>query len=306
MRLFPSKSLISIWILLTFISTAYADESAVDTANDLNALYKRTADCDHGEPSYYCSGLILRGQLFRKEITEPWYLRSDSDSGSFSYIRSDVTALKGLPLYFTAITGYILTPLDEVQSKNQYAYKPACFIPWDGFTFGTASCHQSMTIDDTCTNLGIVTLSQFFAKYLDSDPSAFAPNTSGQHACSFSPDYDGFKLGISVDKYIYRDHPELGLAEGDDSEAYNEMVIGSWPKDKVSADHVPLKAIFITINDGGLFAKKVDNYDNPVSAAFAAADAYKKATNRDIAVVTLDVRKMHAGETDIFSPAIRP
>lgn len=309
MNLNAPKALLVAYILIhhIFLSAAYADDAATTTVvNELNALYNKTDGCADGKADYYCSGIILTGQRFTKDRTTPWYFTSNKLPGSFSYIRSDITPSKGYSLYFTAITGYILTPLDEVKNKNQFAYQPQCFFAWDGYTHGSDDCNGTDTSSGMCSNEGIVTLNQFLDKYVDAH---FEPGTAGSKQCSFSMAADEFKVAMEVEKYLYRLHPEIGYYSGDKDPYYNEFLITPWTAGQVPENQVPIKAFFIAINDGGLYNNEnnVDaDYPDPTAAVFNIADAYKQATNLDIPVVTIDIAKLQAGAANVFAPAVRP
>jgi hypothetical protein len=317
------KSIVAsvICVLVGILSPAYAldaNSNAKDVADKLNELYSHTQPCANDEPAYYCSGIIIHGQVVpvkdeNENLLPSWYLPAYRNVGSFSYLRADITPHTGEPIWVN--TGYILTPLDDVGSTKEFNYKVDCAYPGDGGSFGDAeeSCHFSVE------ELPGVTVESTDIKTVDDYISKFFSN-AGAGAWSFSllgfqADKDGFDLAMQLHKYVYKDHfnnASKAVCHNNRCRDHNELIISSWDKNKISAEQVPLIAFFAIINDNqnpffeGTGRTSTSNEE--MEQLFKDADDYSKAAHfaRSIPVVTIDMAKLRNGEPDVFAPAVRP
>lgn len=307
--------------LLANISPAYAldaNSNAKDVADKLNELYSRTLPCANDEPAYYCSGIVIHGQVVpvkdeNENLLPSWYLPAYRSVGSFSYLRADITPHTGEPIWVN--TGFILTPLDEVQSVREYNYKVFCAYPGDGGSFGDAeeSCHFSVE------ELPGVTVESTDIKTVDDYIRKFFSN-AGAGAWSFSllgfqADKDGFDLAMQLHKYVYKDHFQKAshsICVGNRCRDHNELIISAWDKDKISAEQVPVIAFFAIINDdqNPFFegTGRTSTSNEEMEQLFKDADDYSKAAHfaRSIPVVTIDMAKLRSGASDVFAQAVRP
>ena len=235
----------------------------ITVADELNALYNNTDGCVNGESDFYCSGIILHAETFTSD--EPWYLPSDRDVGSFSYIRHDIVSHIGQPIWnVSQNTGYILAPQEEILRYNQYPYQVYCSYPMNGSTNGrlTHGCgdfpsHKMLPNTDysTCTSKGIYTASQYMDKYSSEETRGGIPIVAVDlKACSFSPNISEFKISMELSKYLQRDITKKTCLEyaftgnGDKCWTNNELIISTWPKEKVNVSQVPIKAFYVLIN----------------------------------------------------------
>ncbi len=301
-------------ILSLLSQSTYAEENiAASVSNELNQLYQRTTPCDKNEPAYYCSGIIIHGRLPDDDDLQPrWYLPADSNVGSFSYLRADITPQIGEPVYTN--TGFILTPIEELAEKNEFSYKLYCEYPGDGASVGNidSSCHFEPNDYLTVCRDEIKTVNDFTNKYLLNNPSHLTwEQLDG--VCSFLPDKDRFDLAMQIHKFIYKNNSDKTYCKDRTfCRVHNELIIGTWDINSVPDINVPILAFFAVINDTSnpMFAKSglTSTSDAEIERLFQDADAYSKATNyaRQIPVITLDMSKLRKGAKDIFAPAVRP
>jgi len=314
---------LSLLLLNSIFVVAYADDSKT-VADELNTLYNKTGGCSNGNPDFYCSGIILHAETL-SETDEPWYLPTTRDVGSFSYIRHDIVAHIGIPIWDVFLnTGYILTPPQELQNAKEYPYEVYCSYPVNAgsnsrLKYGCGDfklLHAKNTDYSNCASKGVSSIAQYMSKY---SKETVVPTQHGdmvvtqldQEACSFSPTAAGFKLSMDLSKYILRDNPEKICTEyATDREDFfcrtnNELIISTWPKEKVDASQVPIKAFFVLINDKPIYNNDVNE---ALRVAFKKSADYSAATHqsRHIPVVTIDINKLKDGSTDIFAPAVEP
>lgn len=308
-------------VLFAILSPAYAVEinaNAKDVADKLNELYNHTKPCDNNEPAYYCSGIIIHGQEIpvkddKDNLLPSWYLPSYRDVGSFSYLRADITPRTGEPIWVN--TGYILTPLDDLDANKQFHYKIYCAYAGDGASFDDAdvSCHFTLanTSDVMVDSKDIKTVDDYITKFFSNTPD----NEWQLYALAFQPDKNGFDLAMQIHKYVYKDHINnisKSICNEKRCRDHNELIISTWDKNKVNDVQVPIIAFFAIINDdqNPFFegTGRVSTSNAEMEQLFKDADAYSQATNfaRRIPVITIDMAKLRSGEKDVFAPAIRP
>lgn len=300
-------------IMFIVLPPAFADDNATVVADELNQLYQRITPCDNNEPAYYCSGIILHGQLVPDEDNPlpSWYLPGYRNIGSFSYLRADITSHVGEAVYIN--TGFILTPTDELEAKKEFTYKLYCEYPRDGGSVGDAdtSCHLKPDDFNTICGDEIQTVNDYVKKYFANLP----PDMSWEQVqgCSFLPEKDRFDLTMQLHKYIYTDNPDKTYCkESKYCRVHNELIISAWDIKNVPVVQVPILAFYAIINDTSNPMFKESGRTSTSKAEFEQlfkdADAYSKATNytRRIPVVTLDMSKLRSGAKDIFAPAVRP
>ena len=196
-------------ILFTMLSPTYAldlNANAKDVADKLNELYSNTKPCDKNEPAYYCSGIIIHGQEIpvkddNDKLLPSWYLRSYRNVGSFSYLRADITPRTGEPIWVN--TGFILTPLDDVDANKQFPYKIYCAYAGDGASFDDAdvSCHFNFlnSSDVMVESKEIKTVNDYLTKFFSNTPE----NEWQLYPLAFQPDKNGFDLAMQIHKYVY-------------------------------------------------------------------------------------------------------
>lgn len=310
-------------IFLTILQPVFAldlNANAKDVANKLNELYQRTKPCDNNEPAYYCSGIIIHGQEVPvkdqdNNFLPSWYLPSYRNIGSFSYLRADITPRTGEPIWVN--TGYILTPIDELEAAKQFPYKVYCEYPGDGSSYDglETSCYFSTTNSDgvTVSSSNIQSVDSYIQQFL------VHPHEDGWKLyttpLAFQPNKNDFDMAMELHQYIYKDHINnisKDVCNQDICRDHNELIISAWDKNEVDAVQVPIMAFFAIINDKeNPFFKgtgRISTSDAEMEQLFKDADAYSKATNytRRIPVITIDMTKLRKGDEDIFAPAIRP
>ena len=310
-------------IVLTISQSVFAldlNDNAKEVANKLNQLLQRTEPCDNNEPAFYCSGVIIHGQEFpvkddNNNLLPSWYLPSYRTVGSFSYLRADITPHSGEPIWVN--TGYILTPIDDLEKNKQFHYKVYCEYPADGSTYYDleTSCHFSTKNSSgaTITSKDIKTADDYVSQFL------VHPQEDDWRLYSiplaFQPNKNDFDMAMELHKYIYKDHINKiskDVCNQDICRDHNELIISAWDKNIVAAAQVPIMAFFAIINDDqNPFFKgtgRISTSDDEMEQLFKDADAYAKATNytRRIPVITIDMGKLRNGDKNVFSPAVRP
>ncbi len=300
-------------VLSFLLKSAYADDIATTAAEELNRLYQRTTPCDNNEPAYYCSGIIIHGQLApdKDNALPSWYLPGYRSIGSFSYLRADITSHVGEPIYIN--TGFILTPTDELEARNEFSYKLYCEYPGDGGSVGDvdSSCHFKSNNYLTICGDEIQTVNDFFKKYLNDSRNIIWEELDLD--CSFSPEKDRFDLAMQLHQFIYKDNLDKTYCKDHTfCRVHNELMISAWDIKNVPDVKVPILAFYAIINDTSnpMFAAsgRTSTSDAEMEQLFKDADAYSKATHytRQIPIVTLDMSKLRSGAKDIFAPAVRP
>lgn len=283
-------------------------------ADELNQLYSRTTPCSNNQPAYHCSGIIIHGQLVpdTENPLPSWRLPGYRNIGSFSYLRSDITAHIGEPVWIN--TGFILTPLEEVAKRKQYPYKVYCEFPGDGGTVGDAdnSCHfnSDSEYSPVCTG-NYNSIAEFLKKY---PPDQYGSPWSPEYSrCAFLPDKNSFDFVMKLHKFFFRENVDkTRCKETPYCRVHNEMVIGTWNTKEVPDINVPIQAFYAIMNDtfNPMFkgTGRTSTSEAELNQLFKDADEYSKATNnkRQIPVVTLDMGKLRNGDNDIFALAVRP
>lgn len=309
-------------LLFAVIDPAYALDNnphAKEVADKLNELYSHTKPCDNNAPAYYCSGVIVHGQVVPakngSKIAPAWYLPSYRHIGSFSYLRADITPHKGAPIWIN--TGYILTPADDVEASKQYQYKVHCAYPFDGGTFGEleTSCvfDRNNFNGETLSSSDFHSIDDYITKILDNPRE---PKWNATMGPAFYGDKNGFDLAMQIHHYVFEEHIDKvshGICQGKmRCRVHNELIISAWDADKVAPEHVPIMAFFAIINDdqNPMFESsgRTSTSEAEMKQLFKDADDYAKAVHysRSIPVVTIDMAKLRSGASDIFAPAVKP
>jgi hypothetical protein len=295
-----------------------ANANAKDVADKLNALYQHTQACNNDEPAYYCSGIIVHGQVVPAKDGDDkpalsWYLPTYRNIGSFSYLRKDITPSVGEPIWVN--TGYILTPADDLEANKEFKYTIYCAYPGDGGTFDglETSCVYSRTamMGEEVSSDQIHLVADYITKYLDNPFTKWKPVVGiGFHTTKAE-----FDLAMHIYQYIFKDHldkTDESFCGKDGCRVHNELIISAWEKKNVPDAQVPIMAFFAIINDDqNPFFKntgRTSTSKEEMQQLFADAEAYSKATNytRRIPVITIDMAKLRKGEPDIFAPAVNP
>lgn len=293
-----------------------ANANANDVAAKLNELYQRTQACDHDEPAYYCSGIVVHGQTVptTTEDGKPvpsWRLPTYRNIGSFSYLRKDITPHYGEPIWIN--TGYILTPIDDLDTNKEFHYTVHCAYPADGASFDglETSCNYSRMNFSTTEiySKDIHTIDDYITKYLDGYDTGWQLT-----GIAFHTNKTEFDLAMQIYKYTFdhMDKIDQRICNKDRCRVHNELIISAWEEKSVPDAQVPIMAFFAIINDdqNPMFTnpKRTSTSDAEMEQLFVDADAYSKATNytRRIPVITIDMAKLRKGEPDIFAPAVRP
>ncbi|HTM64667.1 MAG TPA: hypothetical protein VL360_09275 [Gammaproteobacteria bacterium] len=310
-------------LLIVVMSPAYAfddNANAKDVADKLNELYSRTKPCDNNEPAYYCSGIVIHGQEVpvkddNDNLISSWYLPTSRNVESYSYLRADITPRSGEPIYIN--TGFILTPVDELEAHKQFQYKVYCVYPVDGGTFGNAdtSCkfsdsnYAGVVVDSK----DIRSVNDYITKLLDNPTEPEWQATMGP---AFLADKNGFDLAMQIHQYVFKDHlnkvSKHQCLSKTRCKVHNELIISTWEESKVAPEQVPVMAFFAIINDdqNPMFERtgRTSTSDAEMKQLFKDADDYAKAAHysRSIPVVTIDMAKLRSGARDIFEPAVRP
>jgi hypothetical protein len=294
--------------------------NAQQVADQLNALYHRTSPCENNQPAYYCSGVIVHGQLVpvKDEDDKPlpsWYLPSYRKIGSFSYLRADITPQKGEPIWIN--TGYILTPAEELEAKKQYPYQVYCAFAGDGGTFGEVdtSCFFKFSIDPNIeidTN-DLHSINDYVTKILE-DP--YSTEWRNVMIPAFRADRRNFDLAMQIYGYVFKDNlnkvNHSACISKTRCRVHNELIISAWEAEKVDAAQVPIMAFFAIINDdqNPMFENtgRTSTSDEEMNQLFRDAEDYSKAAHyaRSIPVITIDMAKLRSGASDVFAPAVKP
>jgi hypothetical protein len=317
-RYIKALTVIVLGVLIQPVYALEVNANAKDVATKLNALYQHTEACNNNEPSYYCSGIIVHGQVVPttdgyEHPSLSWYLPTYRNIGSFSYLRKDITPTTGEPIWVN--TGYILTPLDDVEANNQFRYTVHCAYPGDGATFDglETSCVFSRSNErgEEIFSHDIHSIDTYMKSYVINDFSEWKPNM----AIAFPATKTEFDLVMNIYQYLFKDNWDQvakSICHNKRCRDHNELIISAWEQDKVPSEQVPLLAFFAIINDdqNPFFENTGRTSTSPeeMKQLFADADAYSKATHytRRIPVVTIDMAKLRKGEPEIFAPAVNP
>lgn len=218
----PEKIKISLSIVTFLISlgAAHANtfSSGQDVANALNSRYNDTSSTCDNNPSYFCSGVIIRTNettTLASRFYNTWEayqptLNREQDFLSFSFIGSaDKLAIQN-NIYKYSDTGFgiILSPAKEASFSSR------CIYPTDGSSVldKNHGCGKSISGDpvegddnSTCKGYNVTTAQEFV------DLSKKGSN------CSFSSQYkDTFQTALNAQKLIVSG-----------TSGWNEMIINA-------------------------------------------------------------------------------
>jgi len=227
-----------------------------EVAERLNARYfDMAATCPDGRPSFYCNGVIVRAT----NSTSAFHSWNPSDGSiamngvSSSYARADVMLREP-----TFVQGILFKEL-AAPSANPLTLR--CSYPFDGYTQGGG---DACTKRDTCSNLGVLTLPLWVARY------AGNPYDS----CSFAPTKEGILLMVDVRRQT--PHPPYD---------WNEFVLQPW--DQNIPEKLPVDALFYSAafnpGDGVAGARYIqDDYFRTTGRFWPIVQMRLDATDRQI------------------------
>lgn len=273
--------LASLLVLLCCTHLQAASSSPAQAlVDDLNRHYQNTAaHCDHGNPAYYCSGVIVRAvehsdaHLFWTHSPAATELRSVT----FSYLRADL-GITGL----TYQTGFIFSDQDTALAEHK-AQKLRCIYP---FMAGTQNTHRSQDgcgfantapqpeqPDDqsNCHTLSVpaVTASAWLNNYR-------AHGNVGSNQCSLSTRVASeFAASLMAHEGVNDYHATVP----------NELLVATWNED--APQNLPIVGFF---------------YDARAPALYAQAQKlqgdYQRQTGRLLPVVRLNLAQ---ADNNVFS-----
>jgi hypothetical protein len=189
----------------------------------LNARYADTrAECQGGQPSYYCNGVLFRST----EATSAFHAWNPSPGStqnngvSFSYARQGVTINQ---LVYSRPFGFTFK---ESAAPVVYPATVRCAYPYDA---GTSGSPDPCTFHGACEALGVNSVALWMAQYAGNPGRGCA--FEGASAAQFQ---------LSMD--VRREFPER--------EDWNEIMVAAWPQDIPS--QLPLEALFYQFGSTGL------------------------------------------------------
>lgn len=196
--------------------------AGAELADRLNARYADTARaCPHDSPAYFCSGVLIR---MARTLT-PTEGQMDRDGLAFSYLRADVGTSE---LWYGAAAGFSVQNWSDQINPLRFR----CVFAYDGATNSRPDACGEQSSSTTppgssrpCAEQGIADVTSWIAHFI----SLEHPN----YNCSFTGDTEPFQLSIDVRE---------AFPDPEDRRYWNEVIIGAWPADEISA--LPIDSFF--------------------------------------------------------------